>query len=113
MTRELAARSGDLEGVIRVISHEQHPLAPILPLHSGAELSARGTPAGRSTIGQRARHLHGFLTATLTSLQPAPRAAVEWSPFLDCARRAFRLAAMRRPNRGGSTPCKSSKPDPC
>ena len=76
--------------VIRVVSHElNNSLAPISSLaHSGAELARRGDvqrlPGVFATIGERARHLHGFIDgyARFAKL-PAPRpVAVEWQPFL-------------------------------
>ena len=91
MTRELSRQEvATWKRVIRVISHElNNSLAPISSLaHSGAELARRGDvirlPDVFESIGQRARHLHGFLDgyADFAKL-PAPRAAaVEWSPFL-------------------------------
>jgi len=91
MTRELSRQEvATWKRVIRVISHElNNSLAPISSLaHSGAELARRGDvarlPEVFESIGQRARHLHGFLDgyADFAKL-PAPRAAaVEWAPFL-------------------------------
>jgi len=91
MTRELSRQEvATWKKVIRVISHElNNSLAPISSLaHSGQELVRRGdlTRAGTvfGTIGERARHLHGFIAgyATFAKL-PAPRQeAVEWAPFL-------------------------------
>jgi two-component system nitrogen regulation sensor histidine kinase NtrY len=77
--------------VIRVISHElNNSLAPISSLaHSGAELARRGDtarlPGVFATIGERARHLHGFIAgyasfAKLPSPQPI---SIEWTPFLE------------------------------
>jgi nitrogen fixation/metabolism regulation signal transduction histidine kinase len=91
MTRELSRQEvATWKRVIRVISHElNNSLAPISSLaHSGAELARRGDvarlPDVFESIGQRARHLHGFLDgyADFAKL-PAPRAlAVAWAPFL-------------------------------
>ena len=76
--------------VIRVISHELNKsLAPIASLaHSGRELVRRGQTERLSqvleTIGERARHLDGFLQeyARFARL-PAPRPeAVHWRGFI-------------------------------
>jgi nitrogen fixation/metabolism regulation signal transduction histidine kinase len=91
MTRELSRQEVESwKRLIRVISHElNNSLAPISSLaHSGAELLRRGD-AQRATgvfdsIGERARHLHGFLDgyAQFAKL-PAPRPqAVDWASFL-------------------------------
>ncbi|MGH8042285.1 MAG: sensor histidine kinase [Rudaea sp.] len=90
MTRELSRQEvAAWKRVIRVISHElNNSLAPISSLaHSGAELARRGDlarmPDVFATIGERARHLHGFIAgyADFAKL-PAPRCAnVEWAPF--------------------------------
>jgi len=92
MTRELSRQEvATWKRVIRVISHElNNSLAPISSLaHSGAELARRGDherlPGVFATIGERARHLHGFIDgyARFAKL-PSPRpAAVPWGPFLD------------------------------
>ncbi|RDS82461.1 sensor histidine kinase [Dyella psychrodurans] len=92
MTRELSRQEvAAWKRVIRVVSHElNNSLAPISSLaHSGAELARRGDvqrlPGVFATIGERARHLHGFIDgyARFAKL-PAPRiAAIEWKPFLD------------------------------
>ena len=91
MTRELSRQEvASWKRLIRVISHElNNSLAPISSLaHSGAELVRRGDGARAidvlDSIGERARHLHGFLDgyAQFAKL-PAPRPqAVEWSTFL-------------------------------
>ena len=91
MTRELSRQEvGSWKRLIRVISHElNNSLAPISSLaHSGAELVRRGDAARAvevlQSIGERARHLHGFLDgyATFAKL-PAPRPqAVQWPAFL-------------------------------
>jgi nitrogen fixation/metabolism regulation signal transduction histidine kinase len=92
MTRELSRQEvATWKRVIRVISHElNNSLAPISSLaHSGAELARRGDterlPGVFATIGERSRHLHGFIAgyasfAKLPSPQPVP---VEWKPFLE------------------------------
>jgi len=81
MTRELSRQEvATWKRVIRVISHElNNSLAPISSLaHTGAELARRGDmerlPGVFATIGERARHLHGFLDgyARFAKL-PAPR----------------------------------------
>ncbi|GAB2565787.1 HAMP domain-containing protein [Dyella jejuensis] len=92
MTRELSRQEvAAWKRVIRVVSHElNNSLAPISSLaHSGAELARRGDvqrlPGVFATIGERARHLHGFIDgyARFAKL-PAPRpVAVAWKPFLD------------------------------
>ncbi len=91
MTRELARQEvATWKRVIRVISHElNNSLAPISSLaHSGAELVRRGDlerlPAVFEGIGDRARHLHTFISgyAGFAKL-PTPRLEdVEWAPFL-------------------------------
>ncbi|MFC4764185.1 sensor histidine kinase [Dyella koreensis] len=92
MTRELSRQEvATWKRVIRVISHElNNSLAPISSLsHSGAELARRGDtarlPGVFATIGERARHLHGFIAgyasfAKLPTPQPVP---IQWKPFLD------------------------------
>jgi nitrogen fixation/metabolism regulation signal transduction histidine kinase len=95
MTRELSRQEvATWKRVIRVISHElNNSLAPISSLaHTGAELARRGEverlPQALATIGERARHLHGFLEgyARFAKL-PAPRiASVHWRPFVDALR---------------------------
>ncbi|MBD8899327.1 ATP-binding protein [Rhodanobacter sp. DHG33] len=91
MTRELSRQEvATWKRVIRVISHElNNSLAPISSLaHSGAELARRGNlerlPGVFATIGERAKHLHGFIAgyASFAKL-PAPQPQlVEWEPFL-------------------------------
>ena len=92
MTRELSRQEvATWKRVIRVISHElNNSLAPISSLaHSGAELARRGDttrlPGVFATIGERARHLHGFIAgyASFAKL-PAPQpVTIAWQPFLD------------------------------
>ncbi|WP_329741129.1 sensor histidine kinase [Dyella sp. A6] len=92
MTRELSRQEvAAWKRVIRVVSHElNNSLAPISSLaHSGAELARRGNlerlPGVFATIGERARHLHGFIDgyARFAKL-PTPRhVAVAWPGFLD------------------------------
>ncbi|CAM5245509.1 sensor histidine kinase [Rhodanobacter lindaniclasticus] len=92
MTRELSRQEvATWKRVIRVISHElNNSLAPISSLaHSGAELARRGDverlPSVFATIGERARHLHGFIAgyASFAKL-PTPRpVAVAWEAFLE------------------------------
>ena len=92
MTRELSRQEVAIwKRVIRVISHElNNSLAPISSLaHSGAELARRGDverlPNVFATIGERARHLHGFISgyASFAKL-PTPRPVlVDWPAFLD------------------------------
>jgi nitrogen fixation/metabolism regulation signal transduction histidine kinase len=92
MTRELSRQEvATWKRVIRVISHElNNSLAPISSLaHSGAELSRRGEqerlPGVFATIGERARHLHGFIDgyARFAKLPTPQVQPVEWRPFLD------------------------------
>lgn len=91
MTRELSRQEvATWKRVIRVLSHElNNSLAPISSLaHSGAELARRGDAQRLqevfAIIGERSRHLHGFLDgyARFAKL-PAPRPErVDWAPFL-------------------------------
>jgi nitrogen fixation/metabolism regulation signal transduction histidine kinase len=92
MTRELSRQEvAAWKRVIRVISHElNNSLAPISSLaHSGTELARRGDmerlPQVFSGIGERARHLHGFIASYADFARlPAPRGApIEWAPFID------------------------------
>ena len=92
MTRELSrAEVATWKRVIRVLSHElNNSLAPISSLaHSGAELARRGNterlPQVLASIGERAAHLHGFLSgyASFAKLPTPRREAVEWAPFLN------------------------------
>jgi two-component system nitrogen regulation sensor histidine kinase NtrY len=91
MTRELSRQEvATWKRVIRVISHElNNSLAPISSLaHSGAELVRRGDHErallALASIGERARHLHGFIDAYARfSKLPAPQVgAVAWPPFV-------------------------------
>ncbi len=91
MTRELSrAEVATWKRVIRVLSHElNNSLAPISSLaHSGAELARRGNierlPQVLASIGERASHLHGFLSgyASFAKLPSPRREAVDWPPFL-------------------------------
>lgn len=92
MTRELSRQEvATWKRVIRVISHElNNSLAPISSLaHSGAELARRGDVTRLAEvfggIGERARHLHGFLEGYARFARlPAPRAArLEWPAFVE------------------------------
>lgn len=92
MTRELSRQEvATWKRVIRVISHElNNSLAPISSLaHSGAELARRGDterlPGVFATIGERARHLHGFIAgyASFAKLPTPQPVAVAWAPFLE------------------------------
>lgn len=107
MTRELAREEvASWKRVIRVISHElNNSLAPISSLaHSGAELLRRGQaerlPPVLASIGERAAHLHNFLSAYATFAKlPQPRITrVDWADFFD------RLAAHCRFERAGELP---------
>ena len=91
MTRELSrAEVATWKRVIRVLSHElNNSLAPISSLaHSGAELARRGNterlPQVLASIGERAAHLHGFLSgyAAFAKLPAPRREAVDWPTFL-------------------------------
>jgi two-component system, NtrC family, nitrogen regulation sensor histidine kinase NtrY len=91
MTRELAREEvASWKRVIRVISHElNNSLAPISSLaHSGAELARRGQtqrlPQVFESIGERAAHLHQFLSAYARFAKlPAPRIEpVPWPNFV-------------------------------
>ena len=91
MTRELSRQEvASWKRLIRVFSHElNNSLAPLSSLaHSGAELVRRGDDARAigvfESIGERARHLHGFLDgyARFAKL-PAPQVQdVDWASFL-------------------------------
>jgi two-component system nitrogen regulation sensor histidine kinase NtrY len=92
MTRELSRQEvATWKRVIRVISHElNNSLAPISSLaHSGAELARRGDierlPNVFATIGERARHLHGFIDgyASFAKLPTPQPVLVQWAAFLD------------------------------
>lgn len=92
MTRELARQEvAAWKRVIRVITHElNNSLAPISSLaHSGAELARRGDtgrlPGVFASIGERARHLHGFIDgyARFAKLPKPQIKQVAWSPFLE------------------------------
>ena len=92
MTRELSRQEvASWKRVIRVISHElNNSLAPISSLaHSGAELARRGQlerlPGVFASIGERAAHLHGFLSAYAQFAKlPVPQpAAVDWPAFVE------------------------------
>ena len=96
MTRELARQEvATWKRVIRSISHElNNSLAPISSLaHSAAELARRGElerlPGVLASIGERAKHLHGFLSgyASFAKLPTPRREAVAWRQL------AERLAA--------------------
>jgi signal transduction histidine kinase len=110
MTRELSRQEvATWKRVIRVISHElNNSLAPISSLaHSGAELARRGDyerlPSALATIGERARHLHGFLEgyARFAKL-PAPRPEpVALGPFVQA------LAAQASFRRAGDVPAQT------
>ncbi len=111
MTRELSRQEvAAWKRVIRVISHElNNSLAPISSLaHSGTELARRGDmerlPQVFSGIGERARHLHGFIASYADFARlPAPRCArIEWAPFIDGLRQhaAFVLVG-KLPDRPG------------
>jgi len=92
MTRELAREEvASWKRVIRVISHElNNSLAPISSLaHSGAELARRGSidrlPQVFHSIGERAAHLHAFLSsyARFAKLPQPLLSDVGWPAFLD------------------------------
>lgn len=107
MTRELSrAEVATWKRVIRVLSHElNNSLAPISSLaHSAAELARRGDtqrlPAVLAAIGERAAHLHGFLSgyASFAKLPAPRRQPVPWPTFLE------RLATLGEFRLDGSAP---------
>ena len=119
MTRELSRQEvATWKRVIRVISHElNNSLAPISSLaHSGAELARRGEldrlPSVFATIGERARHLHGFLDgyASFAKLPTPQPVAVEWArssrAWQHCR---FGWRRRRRSSRAGSMRYRSSR----
>ncbi len=115
MTRELSRQEvASWKRVIRVISHElNNSLAPISSLaHSGAELARRGqfdrVPGVFASIGERARHLHGFLAgyAAFAKLPAPALAPIDWRPFLD------RLADHYRFQLVGDLPPTPGRADP-
>lgn len=91
LTRELSRQEvSTWKKLIRVLSHElNNSLGPLSSLaHSGAEIARRGDyaalPAVFSAIGERAQHLHHFVSgyATFAKL-PAPRPeSVPWPQFV-------------------------------
>jgi two-component system, NtrC family, nitrogen regulation sensor histidine kinase NtrY len=90
MTRELSRQEVAIwKKLIRVLSHElNNSLGPIASLaQSGEELARRGDTAGVdkafAAIGERAEHLHRFITAySAFAKLPAPRPAhIEWRDF--------------------------------
>jgi two-component system nitrogen regulation sensor histidine kinase NtrY len=91
LTRELSRQEvSTWKKLIRVLSHElNNSLGPLSSLaHSGAEIARRGDlaalPAVFSAIGERAEHLHQFVSgyATFAKL-PAPRpSSVPWQQFV-------------------------------
>ncbi|HST27699.1 MAG TPA: ATP-binding protein [Rudaea sp.] len=111
MTRELSRQEvAAWKRVIRVISHElNNSLAPISSLaHSGMELARRGDmerlPQVFTGIGERARHLHGFIASYADFARlPAPRCApIEWAPFIDGLRQhATFVLVGKLPDRPG------------
>jgi nitrogen fixation/metabolism regulation signal transduction histidine kinase len=111
MTRELSRQEvAAWKRVIRVISHElNNSLAPISSLaHSGTELARRGDlerlPQVFTGIGERARHLHGFIASYADFARlPAPRCApIEWAPFMDGLRQhATFVLVGKLPDRPG------------
>jgi nitrogen fixation/metabolism regulation signal transduction histidine kinase len=115
MTRELSRQEvASWKRLIRVISHElNNSLAPISSLaHSGAELVRRGDAPRAidvlASIGERARHLHGFLDgyARFAKL-PAPRPEdVDWATFL------AGLQAHGRFVQDGAVPAGTARFDP-
>jgi nitrogen fixation/metabolism regulation signal transduction histidine kinase len=91
MTRELSRQEvATWKRVIRVISHElNNSLAPISSLaHSGTELARRGDtarlPGVFASIGERARHLHGFIAgyASFAKLPNPQPVKIDWPAFL-------------------------------
>ena len=95
--------------VIRVISHElNNSLAPIASLaHSSAELLRRGQverlPVALATIGERARHLEGFIRdyARFAKLPAPRREPVRWSAFFAKLRSQMEFAGTFDPDATG------------
>jgi two-component system, NtrC family, nitrogen regulation sensor histidine kinase NtrY len=91
LTRELSRQEvSTWKKLIRVLSHElNNSLGPLSSLaHTGAEIARRGDyatlPGVFSAIGERAEHLHQFVSgyATFAKL-PAPRPGlVQWPQFV-------------------------------
>ncbi len=115
MTRELSrAEVATWKRVIRVLSHElNNSLAPISSLaHSGAELARRGDtarlPQVLASIGERAAHLHGFLSgyARFAKLPAPRREAVDWAAFLQ------RLGTLAEFHVAGAPPAEPGWFDP-
>ena len=88
LTRELSRQEVAVwKKLIRVLSHElNNSLGPISSLvNSGSELVRRGKleelPSVLTTIGERATHLHDFISGYATFARlPAPRAeSLQWS----------------------------------
>lgn len=114
MTRELAREEvASWKRVIRVISHElNNSLAPISSLaHSGAELARRGNterlPQVFNSIGERAAHLHAFLSsyARFAKLPQPLISDISWPAFLEG------LAAHCRFTLDGAVPPASARFD--
>ena len=115
MTRELSRQEvATWKKVIRTISHElNNSLAPISSLaHSGAELVRRDDRerllAVLATIGERARHLHGFIAGYARIRQAADAASASRGAagIPRAAGVALRPSAWRasRPNKAASIP---------
>jgi nitrogen fixation/metabolism regulation signal transduction histidine kinase len=111
LTRELTRQEvATWKKVIRVISHElNNSLAPVISLsHSGRALVQAGQyerlPQVLATIGERARHLEGFVKAYAGFAKlPLPRPeAVDWSDLVATleAQWPFRLVG-ELPTRAG------------
>jgi two-component system, NtrC family, nitrogen regulation sensor histidine kinase NtrY len=90
LTRELSRQEvSTWKKLIRVLSHElNNSLGPLSSLaHTGAEIARRGDlaalPVVFRAIGERAEHLHQFVSSYATFAKlPAPRAEwVEWRAF--------------------------------
>src|SRR6202789_1251341 len=103
LTRELSRQEvSTWKKLIRVLSHElNNSLGPLSSLaHSGAEIARRGDyaalPGVFAAIGERAEHLHHFVSGYATFARlPAPRAEpIDWAAFVaDLARqRTFTVA---------------------
>lgn len=103
ITRELSRQEVSIwKKLIRVVSHElNNSLAPIASLaQSGGQLVQRGDAAqltaAFAAIGERARHLYGFISgyaavAKLPAPLPAP---VEWRALLDDLARQRRFCIV-------------------
>lgn len=105
LTREISRQEVAVwKKLIRVLSHElNNSLAPIASLaQSGVEILRRGDharlPGVFSSIGERARHLHSFISGYASFARlPAPRPEeVEWRAFVTGLALPCTVAAQSR-----------------